>query len=150
MYDEQTTDQAIQAFRNLSNDNIVKLKELNSRIQNHSGEWGKRMGGEQITENTFHESWMQRDPLITEFIDFAFETGFGVTYVWDDWNDDCATLFNSNSLTKFDDLDLRTALIMIGAAVRKDRGGGGTFVREFESGNFLRLINRLVALTADS
>lgn len=146
MYDEHTTEQAIEAFHNLSSDEIVKLEDLNARIQNHKRKWGKPMAGRQIAENSFEESWVRRDPLISEFIDFAFEKGFGITYVWADWNDDYADLFVSEEQTKYDNVDLRTALIMIGAAVRKDRAGGVTLVHEFESGSFPKLINHLVEL----
>lgn len=146
MYDEQTTEQAVEAFRKLSGDDAAKLKDLNTRIQNHTGEWGKKMGGQRTANGSFQETWTQRDPLISEFIDFVFEKGFGVTYVWADWNDDLAALFDSEEQAKYDSIDIRTALIMIGAAVRKDRGGGSTLARSFEKGSFPTLVNRLVQL----
>ena len=92
-------------------------------------------------------SYTQNDPLITELIfDFMGEKGLIILYVWDEWNDSHAELFESEDQTKYDSIDLRTALIIVGAAVRKDRFAGTALTWAFESGGFPQLINRLVEL----
>lgn len=147
MTDEQTTEQAIAAFHNLSGDDMMQLKALNTRVQSHKEKWGKRMGGQQIAEYSFEEPWIQNDPLIGELIfDFMGGKGLLILYVWDDWNDSHTELFASTDPSKYDKLDLRTALIIVSGAVRKDRFASGSLVRAFESGGFPKLINRLVKL----
>ena len=149
MTDNQTTEKAVEAFHNLSGDDTAKLKDLNTRIQSHKGKWGVRRGGEKIAENTIQESWVENNPLISELIfDFMLEKGLLIHYVWDDWNDSLAELFESQDQTKYDNIDLRTALILVGAAVRKDRVASGSIAWAFESGGFPKLVNRLVALGA--
>lgn len=146
MIDEQTTDQAIRAFDNLSGDDTAKLKDLNERIQNHKGKWGKRMGGEQIADNTIQDYRTANDPLISEFIDFMYEKGLIILYVWDDWDESHAKLFESEEQTKYDSIDSRTALILVSAAVRKERVASGSLAWALESGGFPRLVNRIVEL----
>ena len=52
-----------------------------------------------------------------------------------------------NEPTKYDDIDLKTALIIISAAVRKGRWAGGSLTWAYESDSFPKLINRLVELS---
>ncbi len=74
MTEEQTTEQAVATFYNLSGDDLAKLKDLNTRIQQHKGKWGVRMGGEKNSDGSIEMPYTQNDPLITELIfDFMLE-----------------------------------------------------------------------------
>lgn len=148
MNDVVTAEQAIEAFHNLSAEDKAKIAELNSKVQNHEGPWGERLSGEKIGEKTYREPWVKADPLINEIlIDFMYDKGLLIHYVWSHWSDDLAKLYDSEDPTKYDEVDLKTALILMSAAVRKGRGAGGSLTWAFESGGFPKLINRLTELT---
>lgn len=107
-----------------------------------------RLGGEKIGEKSYREPWVKADRLINEIlIEFMYDKGLLIHYVWDHWSDDLAKLYDSEEPTKYDDVDLKTALILTSAAVRKGRGGGGSLSWAFESGGFPKLINRFVELS---
>lgn len=145
MTDKESAQQAIDAFNNLSDEDTAKLKDLNTRIQNHKGKWGTRMGGEEIAEGTIEEPWVQSDPLIYEFMDFVYEKDLPIAFSWTEW-DEGSELFASEDPTKYDNVDLETALKLIYVASRKERFASGTLAWAFESGSFPKLINRLVEL----
>jgi hypothetical protein len=143
--DDKTVEQAVEAFHNLSAEDTAKLKDLNTRIQNHEGEWGVRGGGEKIAENTFKERWVQNDPLSSGFIDFMYDKDLLPVFSWTG-EDEVSKLFVSEDQTKYDDVDLETALKLVYIVTRKERFASGSLAWAFESGGFPKLVNRLVEL----
>jgi hypothetical protein len=137
--------QATEAFHNLLGDDSAKLKDLNTRIQNHKGKWGIRRGGQEIAENTIEMPWVQNSPLIHEFIDFMCNKNLLPVFSWTEW-DEGSDLFASEDQTKYDNVDLKTALKLIYTATRKERFADGTLAWAFESGGFPKLVNRLMEL----
>jgi len=146
MTDTEATNQAVRAFHSLSGDDTVKLKDLNTRIQNHKGKWGVRRGGKEIAVNTIEMPWVQNDPLILEFITFIYEEGLTIVFDWKDW-DEGEKLYESKDQTKYNNVDLETTLKLITAVIRQDRFADGSLAWAFESGDFPKLANRLVELS---
>jgi hypothetical protein len=145
MNDNQTTNEAIEAFYKLSDKDTAKLKDLNKRVQNHQGKWSKRMGGEEVAENTIEMPWIQNDELIMDFVTFVYDRGLTIVFNWKDW-DEGGRLYKSEDQTKYDNVDLETVLKLITSLIRQDRFADGSLAWAFESGNFPKLINRLVEL----
>jgi hypothetical protein len=147
MTDNQTTEQAVAVFHNLSGDDTAKLKDFNARIQKHEGKWGVSKGGEKTASGAIQMPYIENDPLLLEFITFMYEKGLTIIFNWKDW-DEGGRLYKSEDPTKYDDVDLATALKLITAVIRQDRFAEGSLAGAFESGGFPKLVNRLVALGA--
>lgn len=146
MTDTEAINQAVEAFNNLSSGDATKLEDLNTRIQNHKGKWGVPMGGEKTASGAIRIPWVQNDPLIYEFIDFMYDKDLLPTFSWTG-QDKLSELFVSEDQTKYDDIDLETALKLIFIATRKERFADGTLAWAFESGGFSKLVARLVELS---
>jgi hypothetical protein len=147
MTDEGEINQAVELFNNLSGEDTATLKELNTKIQNHTGKWGTQKGGDRTASGSIEMPWIEKDPLIYEFLDFMDDKNLLPFFHWADW-DEGSELFTSEAANKYDRTDIATALKLIYSAIRKDRFGEGTLVWAFESGQFTKLINRLVELKA--
>lgn len=145
MTDNESIEQAVEAFNNLSSEDIIRLKELNTKVQNHTGKWGVRKGGEKTTDGAVVMPWIENDPLIYEFLDFMDDKNLLVTFDWVKWEEG-SKLFISEDSTKYDNVDVATALKLIYAATRKERFTDGTLAWAFESGSFPKLVNRLLKL----
>jgi hypothetical protein len=139
--------QAVEAFHNLSYEDTAKLKELNTRIQKHSAKWSVHKGGERNADGTIRMPWVQNDPLIYEFIDFMATKDLLPVFAWTEW-DKGSELFTSEDPTKYDNIDIETALKLIYATTRKERFADGTLAWAFESGQFPKLVKRIVTLGA--
>lgn len=148
MTDEQSIQRSVEAFNNLSDDDLVKLRELNVKIQNHTGSWGTQKGGQKNENGSIQMPWVEKDPLIYELLDFMDSRSLLPVFAWSEWKEGSA-LFKSNDANKYDDVDIATALKLIVAVMRQDRFADGTLVAAFESGNFVKLIDRLQALRFD-
>lgn len=145
MSDEQTIQQAVTTFNNLSGEDIARLEELNNKIQNHAGKWAERKGGERGADGKIQMYWIKYDPIIFELLEFMEDKGLLVHFKWTEW-DEGSKLFASNEPTKYDNIDAATALMLISVASRKERVAEGTLAWAFESGGFVKLVNRLVSL----
>jgi hypothetical protein len=145
MTDSQTTEQAIDAFNRLSKEDGAIFSELNQKIQTHNGEWGLHKGGERNADGSIEMPWIQNEPLISEFITFMQEKNLLPFFEWMKWSEG-SELFTSTDPTKYDNIDLETALKLIYAATRKERFADGTIAWAFKSGGFPKLVNRLVVL----
>jgi hypothetical protein len=141
----QTTEQAINVFNHLSYKDRSTLSELNQRIQTYNGEWGLHKGGERNADGSIEMPWVQNEPLISEFITFMQEKNLLPFFEWMKWGEG-SKLFMSTDSTKYDNIDLETALKLIYAATRKERFADGTIAWAFKSGGFPKLVNRLVDL----
>lgn len=69
--------------------------------------------------------WLQYDPLIFEFLGFMDDKGLLVIFKWTKWNEG-SELFESEEPTKYDNVDVATALKLISTASRKERFAEGT------------------------
>jgi hypothetical protein len=145
MTDTEAIEQSVEAFNNLSGDDVMKLKELDTEIQNHTGEWSVNKGGEKTARGAIQMPWVQNDPLIYELIDFMAAKKLLPIFDWVHW-DEGLELFFSEDANKYDNVDVATALKLILIAVRKERFADGTLAGAFEVGGFPQLVNRLVAL----
>ena len=144
---DKDSEKAVEAFSNLSGEDIKKLEELNVKIQSHNSKWGVRKGGEKNTDGTIEMPWIENDPLIYEFLDFMDANGLLIIFNWSEW-DEGSKLFTSEEATKYDNVDISTALKLISTASRKERFAGGTLAWAFELGGFPKLIDRLLELKA--
>ena len=145
MTDEEAFKQAVDIFHNLSGEDTARLGELNSKIQSHSGKWGVRKGGDKMPDGATQMYWVENDPLIYEFLDFMDDKNLLIIFDLAKW-DDGSKLFVAEDPTKYDKVDIETALKLIYAATRKERFNDGTLAWAFEFGGFVKLVNRLVAL----
>lgn len=145
MTDQEAIKQAVDAFHNLSSDELAMLKELNSRIQNHKSPWGVSDGLEKNDSGRMEMPFVTNDPLIYEFIGFMYDHNLMPVFNWSEWNAG-SKLFNSDDPTKYDNLDLETIIKIVYAASRRERFADGTLAWAFDSGRFSQLVNRLFEL----
>ncbi|MEO8863013.1 MAG: DUF6508 domain-containing protein [Candidatus Saccharimonadales bacterium] len=145
MNDEQAISQSVDAFNNLWDEDRAVLNSINRKIQSHVGVWGIERGGEKNVDGSIEMPWMENDPLILEFIEFMYKRELLPGFYWAKWTEG-SELFASKDLTKFDDIDLKTALKLIYMATRKERITDGTLAKAFELGGFPKLVNRLATL----
>jgi hypothetical protein len=128
MTDAEAIKESVEAFHSLSGDDVTKLIELNTKIQNHEVKWGVNA------------------PLIYEFLDLMHDKNLLPVFDWVKWSAG-SDLFMSEDPTRYDNVDLETALKLIYAVTRKERFADGTLALAFETG-FPKLVNRLVAIRA--
>ena len=147
MTDNEVIKAAVDRFHNLSGRELSKLQDLNTKIQNHKGKWGTPEGGESTASGAVLMYWVDNDPLIREFIAFMEDNDLLPIFNWPEW-DKGSDLFSSADPNKYDNIDLKTALKIVYAAIRKERFADGTLAWAFESGGFPKLVNRLVELGA--
>jgi hypothetical protein len=146
MTDTEAITQAVDNFHNLTQQDLAKLEAFNTRIQHHTGPWSIPMGGEKAANGSVQMPWSQNDPLIFEFLTFMAELNLLPVFDWPRW-DKGSDLFMSGDKTKYDQIDVKTALKLICAAYRKERFADGTLAYAFNSGGFPKLINRLTQLS---
>lgn len=146
MSDEHSIQQSLDAFNSLSGDDVARLQTLNTKIQNHTGAWGIQKGGERNADGVVEMAWIDKDPLIYEFLDFMDDKGLLPIFAWSEWKEG-VELFESNNPNKYDTIDVAKALKLMYTVTRKDRLGDGALVRAFESGGFVQLVNRLSFMT---
>lgn len=146
MTDTEEIEQAVVAFKNLSVEDVAALAELNTKIQNHYGDWGLHKGGEKNADGSIQMPWVESDSLIWEFINFMNDKHLLPVFEWMNWSEG-SDLFISTSATKYDNVSIETALKLIYAATRKERFADGTLAAAFESGGFPILVSRLTSLS---
>jgi hypothetical protein len=143
MTDNEAIKQAVEAFHNLSGDDVTRLEELNTKIQNHAGKWGVPKGGDKNSDGSKQMQWMENDPLIYEFLDFMDSKNLLPFFEWMQWSEG-SELFTSTDPAKYDNIDVETALKLIYTATRKERFHDGTLAWAFELGGFQKLISSLI------
>lgn len=149
MTDEQSINQSVEVFHNLSGDDVTRLKELNSKIENHTGAWGIQKGGDKNVDGAIQMPWIEKDPLIYEFLDFVDDKNLLPIFDWTNW-DEGSVLLASEDPDKYAEIDVATALKLIYTVTRKERLREGTLTKVFESGDLLKLVRRLVELAPSS
>lgn len=140
-------EQSLEAFNTLSDDAVKQLADINNRIQSHEGSWGKTKGGEKDENGVIQMPYVLKDPLIQEFLEFMYDNHLVVVFDWGQWQEG-RDWYKSENAEKYNELNAETALKLLTAVIRNDRFNEGALVGAFESGDFPKIINRLVELKA--
>lgn len=140
-----TTRDSVKTFSELSDETWEQFVDINNRVQSHEGSWGKTQGGETDENGVIQMPYSAPDPLISEFVAFMYENELVVSFDWSAWDEGREWYKNSNE-SKYEALDIPTALKLLTAVMRNDRFSEGALVSAFESGDFPKIINKLVEL----
>jgi len=140
-----TTRDSVKTFSELSDETWEQFVDINNRVQSHEGSWGKTQGGETDENGVIQMPYSVPDPLVSEFVAFMYENELVVSFDWSAWNEG-REWYKNNSESKYETLDIPTALKLLTAVMRNDRFSDGALVGAFESGEFPKLINTLVGL----
>lgn len=136
---------AVDNYRNLSKESIEALRTINARIQDYVGEWGKVHDNERTESGTLIMPWVEQYPLIQDFVAFMYGNDLVIPFDWSHWQEG-RDWYALNDDSKYDKLDVETALKLLTAIVRNDRFNEGALIRAFECGDFPRIINKLLTL----
>lgn len=139
------TEESVKAFSELSDETWEQFVDINNRVQSHEGSWGKTQGGETDENGVIQMPYSVPDPLVSEFVTFMYENELVVSFDWSAWDEGREWYKNSNE-SKYEALDIPTALKLLTAVMRNDRFNEGALVSAFESGDFPKIINKLVEL----
>lgn len=145
MNEDQSIEKTIEAFTALSQEGIQQLSKLNDRIQAHQGLWGESRGGEKDENGVIQMPYINKDPIITDFLEFMYDNHLVVVFDWSKW-DGGREWYKIEDDSKYNQLDTGTALKLLTAVIRNDRFNEGALVSAFDSGDFPKIINRLVEL----
>jgi hypothetical protein len=140
-----TTRDSVNSFSELSDETWEQFVDINNRVQSHEGSWGKTQGGETDENGVIQMPYSVPDPLVSEFVTFMYENELVVSFDWSAWDEGREWYKNSNE-SKYEALDIPTALKLLTAVMRNDRFNEGALVSAFESGDFPKIINKLVEL----
>lgn len=138
---------SLNALNNLSENALKQLFDMNARIQSHKEKWGQVKGGEKSDDGSIEMPYVEKNPLIMGFLDFMYENDLVIPFEWSRW-DEGREWYKSDDESKYEQLDAETALKLLTAVIRNDRFHEGALVSAFESGDFPKIINRLVGLKA--
>lgn len=140
---------SLDAFNNLNENAIKRLVDINDQILACTGEWGETKGGEMNDDGSIVMPYVVKDPLILEFLEFMYDNDLVIVFDWANWGEG-QEWYKSTDQSKYEKLDAETALKLLTAVIRNDRFHEGALVNVFESGDFPKIINRLVELKASS
>lgn len=140
MDEAKNIQQAVDNYRNLSKENIEALRAINARIQDYVGEWGTRHDNERTESGAFVMPWVEQYPLIQDFVSFMYENDLVVKFRWTEWQEG-RDWYALDDGSKYDKLDVETALKLLTAVIRNERFNDGALVRAFEDGSFPKIIS---------
>ncbi|MGV9001822.1 MAG: DUF6508 domain-containing protein [Candidatus Saccharimonadaceae bacterium] len=142
--DDDTTNiqRAVTSFKNLNNDALAQLQNLNTRIQAHTGPWGELKGGDKDENGIMQMPYWMSDPLINELVTFIDTKGIEVRFDWSSW-DEGRDWYKDTNEAKYSNLDVETALKLLTSVIRNNRYSDGALVSAFNDGNFPKIINWL-------
>lgn len=129
----------------LTGEDWQQLIDLHKRIQSHEGPWGSWGGGEEMKPGVVQMPYAIPDELITEFVKFLYEHELVINFDWSSWQEG-RDWYADKDETKYDTLDATTALKLLTAVIRNDRFNEGALMSAFESGDFPRIIKRLIEI----
>lgn len=129
--------EAVRAFFSLEGADWRALLDLNRRIREHRGPWGH---WERPPHLLLHP-----DQLVSEFVQFWYAKKLIVVFEWGAWQEG-RDWYRSADAGKYAALDVPTALKLLTAVIRNDRFNEGALVSAFESGDFPKILNRMVAI----
>ncbi len=145
MDEAKNIQQAVDNYRNLSKENLEALRTINARIQDYVGEWGKLHDNERTESGVLIMPWVEQYPLIQDFASFMYENNLMVKFSWTEWQEG-REWYALDDDSKYDKLDTETALKLLTAVIRNDRFNDGALVRAFESGDFPKIIKKLITI----
>lgn len=136
---------AVNKFRSLPNVDIEALGSLNARIQSHNGEWGVRHASKKAESvaNTF--PWVEQNELVQEFVQFMYDKDLVINFDWSKWQEG-RDWYALEDESKYDRLDVETALKLLTAVIRNERFSEGALVQAFENGSFPKIIQKLTTI----
>lgn len=136
---------AADIFRNLSTSDIKALKGLNARIQSHSGEWGVLHDSTTTETGAKTLPWVEQNKLIQELVQFMYDKDLVVNFNWTGWQEG-RDWYALNDESKYEKLEVETALKLLTSVIRNDRFNDGALVRAFESGVFPKILQKLITI----
>tara|TARA_Y100000114_G_scaffold154645_1_gene177073 strand:+ start:3080 stop:3517 length:438 start_codon:yes stop_codon:yes gene_type:complete len=137
--------QAVDNYRNLSKENIEALRTINARIQDYVGEWGKLHDNERTESGVLIMPWVEQLPLIQDFVSFMYDNKLVIPFDWPHWQKG-RNWYALDDDSKYEKLDIQTALMLLTAVIRNDRFSDGALVNTFESGAFPKIIQKLTTI----
>ena len=139
------SEESTKVFLGLSDEARDQLAAINDRIQSHEGSWGKVQGGEKNEDGVIEMPFWTSDPIVSDFVTFMYANDLVMNFNWSAW-DEGREWYKKDDDSKYETLDIPTALKLLTAVIRNDRFSDGALVGAFESGAFPKIINRLVEL----
>lgn len=145
MDEAQKIQQAVDNYRNLPKESVEALRTINARFQDYVGEWGKVHDNEHTESGALVMPWVEQCPLIQDFVSFMYENDLVVKFRWTEWQAG-RDWYALDDDSKYDKLDIETALKLLTAIIRNDRFSDGALVRAFEDGSFPMIIQKLITI----
>lgn len=144
MDEAKNIQQALDNYRNLNKENVEALCTIYARIQDYIGEWGIRHDNEHAESGVLIFPWVENYFLIQDFISFMYENDLVVKFRWTEWQEG-RDWYALDDESKYERLDIETALKLLTAVIRNSRFNDGALVNAFENGVFPKIINLLAS-----
>ncbi len=144
MDEAKNIQQAVDNYRNLTKENVEALRTIYARIQDYVGEWGVRHNNERTESGVLIFPWVENYFLIQDFISFMYENDLVVKFRWTEWQEG-RDWYALDDESKYERLDVETALKLLTAVIRNSRFNDGALVNVFENGVFPKIINLLAS-----
>jgi hypothetical protein len=104
-------------------------------------EFGEYQGSEETKEGEYTFPACFNGPIITRFLDIAYEMPIIIGFNWGAWDEGREMARNPDF--DFNTIDIPTKCKLITAIVRNDRFHDGAMIEAFESGLMLRLFTSI-------
>jgi hypothetical protein len=137
--DKTTLDQ----FNALTAEDWSQILDINNRIQAYDGSWGAIKGGEKDETGVIQMPYAESASIVSEFMVLWYEKDLVINFDWSSWQEGRDWYANEDT-TKYEKLDTVTALKLMTAVLRNDRFNDSALMRAFESGDFPKMLQRLV------
>lgn len=145
MDEAKNIQQAVDNYRNLTKENVEALRTIYARIQDYVGEWGVRHDNERTESGVLIFPWVENYFLIQDFISFMYENNLVVKFRWTEWQEG-RDWYALDDESKYEKLDVETALKLLTAVIRNSRFNEGALVNAFEAGVFPKIIQKLLTI----
>ena len=123
---------------------LAALAAFAERLDEPCGAWA---GGEKLDENSFSMPWFDYAPMMSEFIDAAYDCGLVVAFDWPEWMSQGGHQLVFAAPKAMADYSLADVQRVVTAILRGDRLTEGALASAFEDGRMPALIRRLAALS---
>jgi len=142
---DKNTQDAVNAFKGLSDDDIKALGGINDRIQANIGELSLLHQDERTASSALVFPWAEQISLIHEFVQFMYDKKLIIIFAWTEWQEG-RDWYALQDDSKYDKLDVETALKLLTAVIRNDRFNNGALVDAFESDVFPKILQKLITI----
>lgn len=139
MDEAKNIQQAVDNYRNLTKENVEALRTIYARIQDYVGEWGIQHDKECTETGILIFPWVENNFLIQDFISFMYENDLVVKFRWTEWQEG-SDWYALDDESKYERLDVETALKLLTAVIRNSRFNDGALVNAFENRVFPKLL----------